>query len=57
MSIGRNHSPDKVNSCKTNLLTDGRATVFPPCPNKLKVSETLKDAKWLSTFESEDGLA
>lgn len=60
MCIGRNHSPDKVNSCKTYLLTDGRATVFPPCPNKLKVSDTLKDsedAKWLSTFESEDGLA
>lgn len=33
---------------------------FSPCPNKLKVSETLKDsedAKWLSTFESEVGLA
>lgn len=60
MCIGRNHSPDKVNSCKTYLSTDGRATVFPPCPNKLKVSETLKDsddAKWLNTFESEDGLA
>lgn len=59
MCIGRNHSPDKVNSCKTYLSTDGRATIFPPCPNKLNVPETLKDfedAKWLSTFESEDGL-
>lgn len=58
--IGRNHSSDKVNSCKTYLSTDGRATVFSPCPNKLKVSEFLKDSgdpKWLSTFESKDGLA
>lgn len=60
MYIGRNHSSDKVNFCKTYLSTDGRATVFSPCPNKLKVSESLKDSgdpKWLSTFESKDGLA
>lgn len=45
MCIRKNHSPDKVNFCKTYVSTDGRATVLHPCPSKIKVSDTLKDSE------------
>ncbi|XP_069114175.1 uncharacterized protein [Argopecten irradians] len=32
--LGRTHIPELVNVCKTNLLANGRPSLFKPCPNE-----------------------
>ena len=39
--LGQVHAPDVVNCNKTHLQRENRASLFTPCPNNLKIRETM----------------
>lgn len=47
--LGKIHRPksDTVSSCKTHVLSNGRASLFPPCPNEfvVKITPNVKSSK------------
>ena len=51
--MGKVHRPDKVNVNKTNLLGDGRSSIFIPCTSRFKVKEDLGQSVFDRTANEE----
>ena len=51
------HKPEQISTCKTQVLHNGRPSLFVPCPNRLHVKfDTITDTPFVIR-EFDDGLA